>query len=47
MEIKRYFSYIIHIKLSPQTAVLQVYRSVTVYIKSTLTVDRYTVIISS
>jgi len=47
MEIKRYFSYIIYIKLSPQTAVLQLYRSVTVYIQSTLIIDRYTVSISN
>jgi hypothetical protein len=47
MEIKRYFSYIIYIKLSPHTVVLQLYGSVTVYIQSTMIVDRYTVIISS
>jgi hypothetical protein len=47
LEIKRYFSYMIYIKLSPKTTVLQLYGSVTVYIQSTLIVDRYTVIISS
>lgn len=47
MEIKRYFSHIIYIKLNPHTVVLQLYGSVTVYIQSTLIVDIYTVIISS